>query len=394
MGVQIKQNDQWVEAKKVWIKVSGVWTEVFDNSGGGQYYIDTPSIIKPTENEVINLLVFQSSEFSGDPRVVPVSSFWEIAKDAAFLEIEKTQQFNWPNDLYNWTLGSFDLPGGVHYVRVKYSGKTYAYDEPVQSLFSSARRFDFQGPLPPFVNGTRTFTPGDSLATWTVPARIYRLRVEMYGANSDGNIKGGYVKAEFDVTPGEVFNFGKGRFYPSDQLVIDSLYFGKNNASTPTTFSPSELWVVAGSAGGPGYRDPGFPNPVQIQVLGGAGGGSQGDSGGKTGSTVDPGGGGSQSSGGGGGSASGTRSNPGRAGGVYLGGPGGRGGTSDLAYQGGYGGTGFYGGGGGGGAGSGDGYASGGGGSNGINIPSGRNVSNAVSEKGTSDGNRRVILTW
>ncbi len=52
-------------------------------------------------------------------------------------------------------------------------------------------------------------------ATWTVPAGVTKIMVEIWGAGGGGNVlagggAGGYVKAHFTVNPGDVINYNTG----------------------------------------------------------------------------------------------------------------------------------------------------------------------------------------
>lgn len=208
---------------------------------------------------------------------------------------------------------------------------------------------------PAFSVGVTTFTTNQ---TWTVPARVRKIRATVTGIQwynafqyniADAGL-GARQIVEFYVTPGEVF-----------YLKPTSGYLALNNGTS--THTQAQILILSSSPGGFAYQN-GTNGPIS-----GSNGGFAGITNGGTGGRTAGGGGASQSAGGSGGYCS--AGNGGSNGGALSGGSGGSDGSfhdGNLLYAGG-GGFGWFGGGGGGGC---FGGAGGGGGSSNVNIPSSR----------------------
>jgi mucin-19 len=179
---------------------------------------------------------------------------------------------------------------------------------------------------------------GAATQTYTVPAGVYSVKIEVWGAQggkSGGN--GAYVTANRSVTPGQAMTIyvggagSQGAYAAGGWPGGGSAGSGHGDEGSGGGYTTVDYWILAGGGGGNGGWAGG---------PGGTGGytgnaGGAGQAGGGSGGTL--------SSGGSGGSPNG--GSWGGSGGMYIGGTGGSGGAAG----GGGGGGGYYGGGGGGG---------------------------------------------
>jgi len=226
----------------------------------------------------------------------------------------------------------------------------------------------------PWTNGTQTFT---------VPAGIVALLVDVQGASGAGLApsalggNGGRVQATLSVTPGEVLTImvggagilsGQGGFNGGGAAGTNGIYGGGGMSHIARG---AGILVIAGGGGGGGFQT----------APGGAGGGLTGAAG--TTNCGGGGGGGTPVAGGAGGAA-GSGGTAGTAGVQFIGGTGGNGSTG-----GGGGGGGLWGGGGGGGCGS----ASGGSGGGGSSFTD-ATVTAVVHTQGFHNGPGVITVTW
>jgi hypothetical protein len=249
--------------------------------------------------------------------------------------------------------------------------------------------------------GSATFSFTGNIVTWTVPANVCNVTIDVRGAqggmgNAGAGGLGARMTGEFSVTPGDVY-----------QILVGSQ--GLNNTSSGGHSGNStgggggsfvalngQPVIVAGGGGGGGAVSGGLSASITQNGVNGSGsGGASGGTAGNGGSNN-----GGMNSGRGGGGFSGNGLAP--PGDSAVGGPGfsftnGGAGGSNGAHAGG---GGFGGGGGGGnyGGGGGGGYSGGGGGSSngfggggGGSFNSGSNQSNTAAFQ---SGNGQVIISW
>lgn len=223
----------------------------------------------------------------------------------------------------------------------------YSGSQKIASVFYGSQKiaFVFHGSQLVFGKRTKTFNVSSGIQSWVVPNGVKSLTVDCVaskGADSeDGNLaggKGGRVKCNLKVTPGQTLYFMVGKI-PTNAGTVS--YNASDIRIGGTEYSNRVL--VAGGGGSAAWRN-------GHGATGGAGGGTTGGAGVQdtTGGGAAPGQGGTQSAGGSGGAvhvSGSVWSSPGRDGQLGLGG------TSDNhGYHfsiGGVGGAGYYGGGGG-----------------------------------------------
>jgi len=235
--------------------------------------------------------------------------------------------------------------------------------------------------------GSQTFSFTGGMQTFTVPACVTSVTVDLYGAQggNDNGVQGGLggrAQGQLNVVPGEVLNIYVGGQGTSTTSATQGGYNGGGGVNASGTAgtggggsdirrggtSLADRLVVAGGGGGAA----GSANNTR---LGGAGGGLTGGSGGIWPNWSDSGGkGGTQTAGGAAGTACCQSPTPGTLG------QGGRG-AGDSAGGGG-GGGGYYGGGGGL-------FGGGGGGSSFIT-----NLSNGSTTSGVRSGHGQVVISW
>src|SRR5262245_15028759 len=255
--------------------------------------------------------------------------------------------------------------------------------------------------------------------TYTVPAGVTKVNVELFGAQGGSGIsvdpidaaagtggQGGHTTATIDVTPGETLQVNVG-CAGSDAVDVNGGAGGFNGGADGGT--GGHFGFQAGGGGGGGasaVRQGGTGLADRVLVAGGGGGGGAaldgletdggdgGDGGGTEGTSGGPGlsgpnpeaeggSGGTQSAGGAGGAGSATGT-AGEAGELGDGGPGGTDGVTPAATGGGGGGGGLFGGGGGGAHGSDFGGGGGGGGGSGLG---------PTLETGVRAGDGLVVIT-
>ncbi len=282
-------------------------------------------------------------------------------------------------------LSTTDSPGGK---QVSYTGITYATR--FAALSDSGGVATPPNTAPP---GSQTFAYTGNSQSWTVPAGVYTLTAEVWGAQGGtvyaaGGL-GGYAKGTFTVTPGQtlyIYVGGTGSYGTSLSGAgfngggNGNYYGGGGGGATDVRRGGTALSnrvIVGGGGGGGGY----YANP------GGIGGGTTGGTGGNAtnGTAAYGGGGGTQTAGG-----TGSGTYPGVTGSLGIGGNAGSN-TGPYAYAGG-GGGGYYGGGGGAASVSsaGDGYgASGGGGSSYVG-----GVTGGTTTGGMQSGNGTAKFSW
>lgn len=268
----------------------------------------------------------------------------------------------------------------------------YSGSQKIASVFYGSQKiaFVFHGSQLVFGERTKTFNVSSGTQSWVVPNGVKSLTVDCVaskGADSeDGNLaggKGGRVKCNLKVTPGQTLYFMVGKI-PTNAGTVS--YNASDIRIGGTEYSNRVL--VAGGGGSAAWRN-------GHGATGGAGGGTTGGAGVQdtTGGGAAPGQGGTQSAGGSGGAVNVSGSvwpSPGGDGQLGLGG------TSDNhGYHfsiGGVGGAGYYGGGGG--AGfhtSGANRASGGGGGSSYTDPD--LCSNVTHTQGYRNGSGYITIT-
>ncbi len=234
-----------------------------------------------------------------------------------------------------------------------------------------------------YTGGTQTYNYTGGTQNFTVPACIYVLTIEAFGAaggtHSGGEVggNGADIKGTFDVTPGQVINIiagGMGQDNPNGNIANGGA--GGGGGSFAYTAGPN-LLIAAGGGGGGALYDDGYPKDV-------------GDNGQTTtcasASKSCWAGGCAGADGSGNFAGKGWNSIQSNANGIGYGGYGG-GGTAD--YHGGGGGGGYSGGGGSGSSNGCGGYGDGGGGGGSYN-----GGTNQTNTGGVQTGSGQVVLTW
>jgi len=240
----------------------------------------------------------------------------------------------------------------------------------------------------PFVPDSVQFSYTGNIVPWTVPAGVYSIDVDLYGAQggstsySQGGL-GGRVRSTIPVTPGQVLYFnvggqpsGSSGGYNGGGTGYSSYSGGGGGASdirltNTSSPAPADVLAVAGGGGGAGYYS------SSSGYGGGSGGGLTATDGFPSSSYN--GRGGTQVSGG----------NPGSNGGAGTFLKGGNGYAYSTGYNGGGGGSGWYGGGGGGSACCY--YAGGGGGGSSYTISGATNVQH---QQGINTGNGSILVKF
>lgn len=247
--------------------------------------------------------------------------------------------------------------------------------------------------MPP---GNKTFAHTGAAQTFTVPAGVTSITVELWGAEggADGSTlggKGGYVKGDVKVTPGStihVYVGGKGTSGPGSGQNCN-LKGGFNGGGPTGTACCSNAGAGAGAGGGASdIRIGGQALSNRVLVAGGGGGAGSSRPGANGGGLTGADGGSYQSTT----ATGGSQTAGGQAGGHYTShtcsagtaGAAGQGGTGD-GNDGGGGGGGWFGGGGG------PNNGGGGGGSSYFGHPL---VSNGSTQSGQRTGNGEIKISW
>lgn len=206
------------------------------------------------------------------------------------------------------------------------------------------------GASPAFAAGdtSQTFTATGAVHTWTVPAGVTEIYVDMGGAPGGASYGGGGAGVELtgvlSVTPGDTLNIIAGGRGANGQVYFRGAG-GGGGSFIYTTPDQSGILAAAGGGGGAGSNE--FPTGGSVTTSGkpgGNGGGAGGTNGSGGGQGTASGGGGLLSDGGGGNGGRSVANGAAGGGGSSSGGFGGGGGTGDFA---GGGGGGYSGGGGG-----------------------------------------------
>jgi len=236
-------------------------------------FIQKPSITSPANNatnQSSSSLAFSSSAFQIVGKATPHTySDWQIASNSGFSTIVKSLTNDTSNKT-SWTVTSGLSLNTTYYVRVRYKDSTNLVSD-----WSNTITFTVEGYLPSLSNGTEDITvSAGSNYYWTVPSRIGRVKVQMYGGGAY-YAQGGYMDVSFDVVPGERILFAKTPFrtHPTDWSIGNGVavaFWGENGS---TTISQANLWAIVGGGGGGARSDSGH-------VVGGApGGGNEGSAG-------------------------------------------------------------------------------------------------------------------
>lgn len=197
-------------------------------------------------------------------------------------------------------------------------------------------------------NRELTWQAGTSLASYTVPSYVHKIRVDCvasrgFNGRANGG-KGGRVQCVMDVTPNQVLYITVGSIPSSVRTPeYNASDIRTNNSGITNSTSLSSRLLVAGGGGSGGS---GSRSTSAYSGAGGAGGGTTGANGSAT-QQSRGGYGGTQSTGGAGGTSSGIGGASGTAGSFGVGGTGATSGGGAGAVGAGAGGAGWYGGGGG-----------------------------------------------